>query len=164
MSVYTQASSSSVAKDLGATSLENDARNYRGEVALEFCEARSKSGEVYASQNPSVTVQKQRTVLFFHCVRFPSSYYRAKLKERVKTLSFNFGGLEGNRTPVRKPLDMTFSVGSQFLLFPTTYRQRTGNAQSVAPLCLIGSGATTDASSPLRSRSVRSRGPLRRNG
>ena len=74
------------------------------------------------------------------------------------------GGPEGNRTPVRKPLDMTFSVGSQFLLFPTVRRQLTGNAQSVAPVCLIGSGATTDASSPLRSRSVRSRGPLRRNG
>ena len=86
----------------------------------------------------------------FHCVRFPSSYYRAKLKERDKTLSLNFGGPEGNRTPVRKPLDMTFSVGSQFLLFPTKCRQLTGNAQSVAPLCLIGSGATTDASSPLR--------------
>ena len=66
------------------------------EFALEFCEARSKSGIVYASQNPSVTVQKQHTVLFFHCVRFPSSYYRAKLKERDKTLSFNFGGPEGN--------------------------------------------------------------------
>ena len=93
---YTQASSSSAglpeAKDLGATSLENDARFCRGEVALEFCEAGSKRGEVYASQNSSVTVQKQRTVLFFHCVRFPSSYYRAKLKERDKTLSFNFGG------------------------------------------------------------------------
>ena len=75
-----------------------------------------------------------------------------------------FGGLEGNRTPVRKPLDMTFSVGSQSLLFPTGRRQLTGNAQSVAPLCLIGSGATADASSPLRWRSVRSRGPLRRNG
>ena len=37
----------------------------RGEVALEFCETGSKRGEVYASQNPSVTVQKQRTVLFF---------------------------------------------------------------------------------------------------
>ena len=50
----------------------------------------------YVLQNSSVTVQKQRTVLFFHCVRFPSSYFRAKLKERDKNLSFNFGGLEGN--------------------------------------------------------------------
>ena len=105
-----------------------------------------------------------------HCAVFslrsiPLILYPCKNKRgTLSCTSFIFGGPEGNRTPVRKPLDMTFSVGSQFLLFPTMRRQLTGNTQSVAPLCLIGSGATTDASSPLRSRSVRSRGPLRRNG
>ena len=29
------------------------------------------------------------------------------------------GGPEGNRTPVRKPLDITFSVGSRLVEFPS---------------------------------------------
>lgn len=40
------------------------------------------------------------------------------------------GGLEENRTPVRKPLDMTFSVGSRLLLFPTRRRQPTNRGRS----------------------------------
>ena len=73
----------------------------------------------YASQNPSVTVQKQRTVLFFHCVRFPSYNFVAKTKEAHLTCtSFLFGGPEGNRTPVRKPLDMTFSECSLLFKLP----------------------------------------------
>ena len=129
-------------------------------------ESRGNSFQNDIRRKSSVTVRKQRTVLCSHCVQFPSFYLFAIItREHSKEHSLAiFGGPEGNRTPVRKPLDMTFSVGSQFLLFPTTHRQLTGNAQSVAPFCLIGSGATTDASSPLRSRSVRSRGPLRRNG
>ena len=68
----------------------------RGEFALDFCKARSKIFLVNALQKSSVTVQKQSTGLFSLCVRFPSYNFRAKLKERDKTLSFNFGGLEGN--------------------------------------------------------------------
>ena len=51
----------------------------RGEFALDFCKARSKIFLVNALQKSSVTVQKQRTVLFFHCVRFPSFYVTKKI-------------------------------------------------------------------------------------
>ena len=53
-------------------------------------------------------------------------------KDDGKRIIFHrlFGGLEENRTPVRKPLDMTFSVGSQFLLFPTVRCQLTNSVQS----------------------------------
>ena len=60
----------------------------------EAIESRGNSFQNDKRRKSSVIVQKQRTVLFFHCVRFPSSYYWAKLKERDKTLSFNFGGLD----------------------------------------------------------------------
>ena len=67
-------------------------------IALEFCEGKSKNGEIYASQNSSVTVRKQRNVLFSHCVQFPSFYLSAKItREHSKERSLAiFGGLEGN--------------------------------------------------------------------
>ena len=93
---------------------------------------------------PEKPTHKKANTCIERKVYYAGVFCKISLYERL------IGGLEGNRTPVRKPLDMTFSVGSQFLLFPTKCRQLTGNAQSVAPLCLIGSGATADASSPLR--------------
>ena len=42
-----------------------------------------------------------------------------------KCQPFFFGGDDGNRTHVRKPLDKTFSVGSLFFRFPDWGREQT---------------------------------------
>ena len=122
--------------------------NPRG-IVLVFCETFDYLFMLCFAKSFGHRSQNNSPGCFVLCVRFPFNMGSSKHKSTLLG-AFCFGGPEGNRTPVRKPLDMTFSVGSQFLLFPTTRRQLTGNAQSVAPLCLIGSGATTDASSPLR--------------
>ena len=43
----------------------------------------------------------------------------------IVSLSSLFGGDEENRTPVRKPLDMTFFVGSLLFRFPLGEREQT---------------------------------------
>lgn len=44
---------------------------------------------------------------------------------RLIAYPYLFGGPEGNRTPVRKPLDMTFSECSLLFEFPLARRQQT---------------------------------------
>ena len=51
-----------------------------------------------------------------------------KKGSRHKSTSILFGGDEGNRTPVRKPLDMTFSVGSLLFRIPPQRREQTRSA------------------------------------
>ena len=64
---------------------------------------------------------------------------RIHQEKRARVGSF-FGGSEGNRTPVRKPLDITFSVGSPFFQFPRKAPKGRLFPQR-AILCLIGSMA-----------------------
>ena len=55
---------------------------------------------------------------------FGSNRHRQKKKAPERVL-FSFGGGDGNRTRVRKPLDMTFSVGSLFFGIPPQGREQT---------------------------------------
>ena len=48
----------------------------------------------------------------------PYFFIIKKQKQGVKSLLLFFGGTEGSRTPVQKPIDITFSVGSHSLLIP----------------------------------------------
>ena len=101
----------------------------RGEVALGFCEGNEqKWGSVCLAKSFGHRSKTTHCVVFslrsIPLVLFCEKITREHSKEHSLAI---FGGLEGNRTPVRKPLDMTFSVGSQFLLFPTTRRQLTGS-------------------------------------
>ena len=58
-------------------------------IALAFCEANDPSGGIHASQNASVTVPKQPTGLFFHCVQFPSlKFCKKKNKGAFASLFF----------------------------------------------------------------------------
>ena len=50
------------------------------------------------------------------------------LKKQV-FVQYTFGGDDGNRTRVQKPLDITFSVGSQSIRIPTSERRVTGFRQ-----------------------------------
>ena len=42
-------------------------------------------------------------------------------------ITVDYGGSEGSRTPVRKPLDMTFSVGILSFDSPPPLRRQTGS-------------------------------------
>ena len=55
---------------------------------------------------------------------FASNRHRQKKKTPGWVL-FSFGGGDGNRTRVRKPLDITFSVGSLFFEIPRLMREQT---------------------------------------
>ena len=48
--------------------------------------------------------------------------------KKTPTWVFFVGGPEGSRTPVRKSVDITFSVGSRSIRFPHQCRRRTGNS------------------------------------
>ena len=56
---------------------------------------------------------------------FGSNHHRQTEKSARKERFFLFGGGDGSRTRVRKPLDMTFSVGSLFFEFPLSRREQT---------------------------------------
>ena len=60
--------------------------------------------------------------------------------QNVSHPAFIFGGPEGNRTPVRKPLDMTFFADSLSLDFPT-HPPADRQGKQVALLCMTGSRA-----------------------
>ena len=53
----------------------------------------------YVLQNPSVTVQKQRTVLFFHCVRIPQYSFIQNKKALTYVNAFSFWRRMGDSNP-----------------------------------------------------------------
>ena len=84
----------------------------------------------------------------FHRVRIPLAVYcvirRVRPTNSKYTIAFAmdkkddgkriifhrlFGGDDENRTRVQKPLDITFSVGSQSIIIPTSKRRLTGSHQ-----------------------------------
>ena len=92
----------------------------------------------YHRKNRENTHKIQGNNTEYHIRKVPPDYflngicYRGSIpsfvyKNKKSTLrySFVFGGPEGSRTPVRKPLDMTFSVGSLLFRIPLVCRQQT---------------------------------------
>ena len=55
------------------------------------------------------------------------AYYKAYLHNFTRDVLMS-GGPEGSRTPVRKPVDTTFSVGSLLFRIPPSRRQQTDSA------------------------------------
>ena len=102
------------------------------------------SRELRARSSAALTVP--RTVIHY---RLRSTLALASTKEKgTRVGAFFFGGGEGSRTPVRKPLDMTFSVGSRSFEFPQDTPKRQAYT-AVALLFMIGARASPDTRASL---------------
>ena len=59
------------------------------------------------------------------CQKGAKNRVKTRFLRRISILCSSYGGSDGNRTHVRKPLDTTFFVGSLFFILPVRRREQT---------------------------------------